>query len=319
MKKLFKYTIIALLFYQCKEEKVTPKPDADFSASITEIDEGEMVQFSDQSSNLPTTWLWSFGDGSTSTLQNPSHSYASAGIYTVTLTAGNSSGDDMVSKTDYITVIQTTNLTFINNVFTDIHITLNGDEKTVAPEETVSYENVRGATAVFSAYTNGKNTEGDLVGVRIDWGKTLDLSGGNDNFNLNAGGDKFFIYMRNSSSHNLENLTVNYGLSDQTQDNVRLPNDDVLYRAGYYNVHANTSARMYWEDDNTMYAYWNQGTHFTLTTELNQYVILTYSDKKSNVQTSFPVGYEKTCLLEPAGLNVAKPKFSTNAIDLISR
>ena len=39
-----------------------------------------------------TSWLWDFGDGQTSTLQNPSHVYATPGSYTVTLTVTNSDG-----------------------------------------------------------------------------------------------------------------------------------------------------------------------------------------------------------------------------------
>ena len=43
------------------------------------------VFFTDQSTS-PDTWLWNFGDGSTSRAQNPIHTYISAGIYTVSLT-----------------------------------------------------------------------------------------------------------------------------------------------------------------------------------------------------------------------------------------
>jgi Zn-dependent metalloprotease len=52
------------------------------------------VQFTDQSSNSPTAWLWDFGDLGTSTFQNPSHTYASPGIYTVTLIATNCVSSD---------------------------------------------------------------------------------------------------------------------------------------------------------------------------------------------------------------------------------
>ncbi len=43
------------------------------------------ASFTDQSANA-TTWAWTFGDGGTSTLQNPSHTYAAAGVYNVCLT-----------------------------------------------------------------------------------------------------------------------------------------------------------------------------------------------------------------------------------------
>ena len=53
---------------------------------------------------MPTSWAWSFGDGNTSTLQNPSHTYVTAGTYTVTLTATNTGGSNTVSNAGYITV-----------------------------------------------------------------------------------------------------------------------------------------------------------------------------------------------------------------------
>jgi PKD repeat protein len=62
------------------------------------------VSFTDLSTNSPTLWSWNFGDGGTSTQQNPSHTYTSAGTYTVTLTATNSCGSDDEVKVDYIMV-----------------------------------------------------------------------------------------------------------------------------------------------------------------------------------------------------------------------
>jgi PKD repeat protein len=54
----------------------------------------ENIAFSDQSSGFPNTWTWDFGDGNSSTDQNPVHTYAAAGSYTVSLTACNNNGCD---------------------------------------------------------------------------------------------------------------------------------------------------------------------------------------------------------------------------------
>jgi len=62
------------------------------------------VQFTDLSAGSPTSWLWDFGDGNTSTAQNPQHTYSSAGTYTVNLTATNEYGSTPATKLDYITV-----------------------------------------------------------------------------------------------------------------------------------------------------------------------------------------------------------------------
>jgi PKD repeat protein len=65
------------------------------------------VNFSNQATG-GTSWLWNFGDGTTSTLQQPSHNYTTAGIYTVSLTASTYCGSDLETKTAYITVQNTT-------------------------------------------------------------------------------------------------------------------------------------------------------------------------------------------------------------------
>ena len=56
------------------------------------------VQFRDASTLSPTAWFWEFGDGTTSTEQNPTHTYAAAGIYTVNLTATNIIGTSTASE-----------------------------------------------------------------------------------------------------------------------------------------------------------------------------------------------------------------------------
>jgi PKD repeat protein len=52
------------------------------------------VKFTDKSTNNPTSYLWRFGDGTTSMEKNPSHAYTKAGVYVVRLTATNSGGSD---------------------------------------------------------------------------------------------------------------------------------------------------------------------------------------------------------------------------------
>ncbi len=97
-----------------------PKPLADFyiaspAANSTATSSGSIattgvapftVTFQDTSVSATsiTSWFWNFGDGTTSTAQNPSHTYSTAGTYTVTLEVGNSSGVDTVTYSNVITV-----------------------------------------------------------------------------------------------------------------------------------------------------------------------------------------------------------------------
>ncbi|UGV41649.1 PKD domain-containing protein [Methanococcoides orientis] len=78
-------------------------PVADFTATPRSGDYPLTVVFTDQSANA-TNWLWNFGDGSTSTLQNPSHTYTAEGNYNVSLNASNPEFFDNIEKLNYITV-----------------------------------------------------------------------------------------------------------------------------------------------------------------------------------------------------------------------
>lgn len=70
-----------------------PVADFDFFFGV-----GGSVSFNDNSTNAPTYWSWDFGDGGTSTEQNPIHTFTVAGDYNVCLTAGNAAGSDEVCK-----------------------------------------------------------------------------------------------------------------------------------------------------------------------------------------------------------------------------
>jgi len=82
-------------------------PKADFRPVIVPSQMYDVplnVMFVDQSTGLPTSWLWNFGDEQTSTEQNPAHIYSKEGTYTVTLTAKNQFGQNTKVMTDLINV-----------------------------------------------------------------------------------------------------------------------------------------------------------------------------------------------------------------------
>jgi len=72
--------------------------EATFTASITSGNAPLNVKFTDTSTGTPTNWTWDFGDGKTSTEQNPTHTYKAEGNYTVKLTVSNSLESDSEEK-----------------------------------------------------------------------------------------------------------------------------------------------------------------------------------------------------------------------------
>jgi PKD repeat protein len=78
--------------------------DADFSGSPTSGNKPVSVTFTDLSDGDVISWLWAFGDGSTSTDTNPTHTYLNGGLYSVSLTVGNGTGTNTLIRSNYINV-----------------------------------------------------------------------------------------------------------------------------------------------------------------------------------------------------------------------
>ena len=91
------YTVCLVVSNSCGQDTlcgniniVCPTPNSAFSFTNS----NQSYTFSDQSSGNPNAWFWDFGDGNTSTLQNPTHLYASLGTFNVCLTTSNSCGSN---------------------------------------------------------------------------------------------------------------------------------------------------------------------------------------------------------------------------------
>jgi PKD repeat protein len=87
------------------ESPAAAAPVAAFTFSPASPSTGQTVRFTDTSTGSPTTWSWTFGDGGTSSLQNPTHAYSAAGTFTVTLVATNARGSS--TATTSVTVAAT--------------------------------------------------------------------------------------------------------------------------------------------------------------------------------------------------------------------
>ena len=95
---------------------VTSSPTANFSANLTLACLPATIQFTDQSTTpegVITNWSWDFGDGNVSFVQNPTHTYANTGFYTVTLRVTSNTGCQAArTRTSYIRVVGNINTEF---------------------------------------------------------------------------------------------------------------------------------------------------------------------------------------------------------------
>jgi PKD repeat protein len=131
----------------------TQSPIANFSADKTSVTEGGSVNFSDLSTNTPTTWAWTFAGGNpgTSSSKNPVVTYSTAGTYTVTLVATNSSGSNTKSVTNYITVVKPVVAPVAN---------FSADKTTVTEGGTVTFADLSTNTPTVWAWTFTGGTPG---------------------------------------------------------------------------------------------------------------------------------------------------------------
>lgn len=111
MKKIYKllFTVITV----CLSLQVfAAAPVANFSASPVSGCAPIVVQFTDLSTGNPTSWSWDLGNNTTSTIQNPSTTYITPGVYTITLTVSNANGTDTKTIVNYINVLPSPTVNF---------------------------------------------------------------------------------------------------------------------------------------------------------------------------------------------------------------
>jgi serine protease len=92
--------------------EATAEPVAGFGTNTTEVCVGQTVQFFDQSTNVPSSYEWSFPGGTpaTSSLPAPQVVYSQPGVYSVSLTVSNSFGTDALLLDNYVSVNESPNL-----------------------------------------------------------------------------------------------------------------------------------------------------------------------------------------------------------------
>ena len=98
------FLVSSILFLPAQVSAAVPV--ADFAGDPLQGAAPLTVDFVNLSTGEPTSFLWSFGDGSTSTVSDPSHTYTEGGNFTVSLTSTNADGSNTETKTSFVSAIR---------------------------------------------------------------------------------------------------------------------------------------------------------------------------------------------------------------------
>lgn len=131
------YLLLLIIFYGLT---AFGQLSADFSANKT-TGCGVLggVVFTDLSSGNPTSWLWDFGNGNTSTLQNPTANFSNPGSYTVRLTISAGSNSNSITKTSFISVFNNPESKFAASPTSGcVPLTVNFTDNSTSPNSTIT-------------------------------------------------------------------------------------------------------------------------------------------------------------------------------------
>jgi hypothetical protein len=201
---------------------------------------------------------------------------AADGAYTLQAKAYDVAGHVGTSASISVTVSNTAAFSakFVNTVYTPMSITVQGVTRTVQPDDSTTFAFTSNPQSlVYDASTSGATSGGTQIGKKLTWGGSsnpINVSGYTSvRLSLQASSTNFFMFMTNTGKTTLGPIYVNYGLSDQTRDNISIPGDGVTYSIGYYNAHTNTVVRAYWSYPTTSYSLWTPSFPFTVNQAVN--------------------------------------------------
>ncbi len=167
-------SLALVIFISCSKDENKPKPVAGFTPSKTSVTAGEVIQFTNTSTNAKS-YSWSFGDGTTSTLESPTKSYDAAGTYTVSMVATGDGGSN--SSSLQITV------TAMSVYFMDPNDLILGKLDLDASKTVTTVKDLTGMEGVGIAYDNSTSkiylsdfNDADTPNGKI-WKANLDGSG----------------------------------------------------------------------------------------------------------------------------------------------
>lgn len=159
--RFFLFLIIGVITFtsSCKKDD-DPKPVADFTYKVNDL----VVAFKDSSKNA-TTYLWDFGDETTSADKSPSHTYADYGTYTVTLEVTGAGGKGTMSYDVDVTEVQPI---IVDGTFADwtsvpnLYSFPDGEGKTLLEAKVTDSKNF------LYFYVKGTASIGEVLQVYVD-------------------------------------------------------------------------------------------------------------------------------------------------------
>jgi|GEM_PF-6484963 len=189
-------------------------PVAKFFASKSE-NEPLTIVFTDTSTGSPTEWHWYFGDGTTSTEKNPTHTYSKPGNYAVSLTVRNpdetATGADNSAKTQ---IINTTSITTTNNI-DNINNPTNTSTSTISTMSTNNPTNTSTNTSTSTSSSTSTNNPTN-TSTRINSNEGNNINSYNKDSNVNSNNNNSNINSKNNNSENKINSNSNNDNSENS-------------------------------------------------------------------------------------------------------
>lgn len=270
-------TILAVFLLGCEKPLEPPQPNFyanQYSATNSIIS----ISFTDQSTNNPNGWQWTFEGGSplVSNEKNPIVTYNTPGRYDVTLTVWNSDGEKTIIFEDYINIVE-----FYNTTWTPIYFEVGNESTTVPVDGYALFSCINNSVLNLYAETSGATLDGSQIGLLIYWSDDMTLNETNSwDFYIN----EYFVFINilNDGPDDFYPFTVNYNDSEyEITDYITIENDGIWKETGYYDAWDFMEIRTYFKSNQNIYVEWIEDIHFNLLWAENQGLDLWYDGSKN--------------------------------------